>query len=77
MIRENVIEGDSPLLLTNFILQIPNIVISPNIDELQHYFWKVIMNVIETHKSVIMWGQRKFTKGEKKSVEGKNLSNTA
>ena len=62
LLRENVVEGESPLLLTYFILQIPNIVISPNIDELQNYFAKVITTLIETHKGIIMWGQREFSR---------------
>lgn len=65
MLRENAVEEAAPLFITNFILQIPNIVISPDIEELQNYFAKVVTNVIETHKGIIMWGQRNFLKEEK------------
>ncbi|EFN77895.1 Dynein heavy chain 8, axonemal [Harpegnathos saltator] len=51
-------EQEIPIMMTNFVLQIPNIVIIPSIEELQYHFGKVITNVIETHKKVIMWGQR-------------------
>lgn len=51
-------EQEIPIMVTNFVLQIPNIVIIPSIEELQHYFGKVITNVLETHKKVISWGQR-------------------
>lgn len=65
LLEDIAIEELEPILVTNFILQIPNIVIIPSIEELQHYFGKVITNIIETHKKVIMWGQRYFTTNKK------------
>lgn len=51
-------EQQIPILVTNYVLQIPNIVVSPSIEELQHHFGKVITNVLEMHKQVVSWGQR-------------------
>jgi len=45
-------------MTTQFVLQIPNIIIIPSIEELQDYFGKVVTSIIETHKNVIVWGQR-------------------
>jgi dynein heavy chain len=45
-------------MTTYFVLQIPNIVIIPSLEELQDYFGKVVTSIIETHKNVIVWGQR-------------------
>lgn len=54
-------EQEIPIMMTYFVLQIPNIVIIPSIEELQNHFGKVITNIIETHKKVFMWGQRYST----------------
>lgn len=45
-------------MFTQFVLQIPNIVTVPSIEELQNNFEQVIISVIDTHKSIILWGQR-------------------
>lgn len=45
-------------MFTQFVLQIPNIVTVPSIEELQYNFEQVIISVIDTHKSIILWGQR-------------------
>ncbi|XP_024940596.1 dynein heavy chain 8, axonemal [Cephus cinctus] len=58
LLRENIEGGEAPIMSTQFVLQIPNIVIMPPIEEMQHHFARVITNLIETHKGVIMWGQR-------------------
>lgn len=58
LLRENIEGGEAPLMRTQFVLQIPNIVIVPTIEDLQLHFSRVITNLIETHKSVVMWGQR-------------------
>lgn len=58
LLRENLEGGEAPLMETHFVLQIPNIVIVPGIDELQLHFSKVITNLIGIHKSIVMWGQR-------------------
>lgn len=54
-------EQETPIMMTYFILQIPNIIIIPSIEELQNYFGKVITSIVETHKKVFMWGQRYST----------------
>ncbi|XP_076677676.1 dynein heavy chain 8, axonemal kl-3 isoform X2 [Andrena cerasifolii] len=48
----------TPILLTTFVLQIPNIAMVPSIEELQHSFGKLIIIVLENHKNIIVWGQR-------------------
>jgi len=58
LVKDVTIEQEIPIMMTYFVLQIPNIIIIPSIDELQNYFGKVITNVIETHKKVFMWGQQ-------------------
>ncbi|OAD58895.1 Dynein heavy chain 8, axonemal [Eufriesea mexicana] len=55
----------TPILLTTFVLQIPNIVLSPPIEELQHYFGKLIISVVENHKVITAWGQRYSNAGNK------------
>lgn len=61
LVQDIAFEQEIPIMETFFVLQIPNILIAPSIDELQHYFGKVITTIIETHKSVITWGQRYFS----------------
>nr|XP_031825788.1 dynein heavy chain 8, axonemal [Nomia melanderi] len=51
-------QQQTPIMITTFVLQIPNIIISPPIEDLQHYFGKLIISVLETHKHIITWGQR-------------------
>ncbi|XP_046493196.1 dynein axonemal heavy chain 8 [Neodiprion pinetum] len=58
LLRENIEGGEVPLMETQFVLQIPNVIIVPPIDELQLHFNRVITNLIGTHKSIVMWGQR-------------------
>lgn len=48
----------SPILLTTFVLQIPNIMIIPPIEELQFYFGKLVVTIVENHKKITAWGQR-------------------
>ncbi|XP_034939850.1 dynein heavy chain 8, axonemal [Chelonus insularis] len=48
----------TPLLLTHFILQIPNIILSPSIEELNNHVKTVVKNLIQIHDGIIMWGQR-------------------
>lgn len=48
----------SPILLTTFVLQIPNIMIVPPIEELQFYFGKLVVTIVENHKKITAWGQR-------------------
>ncbi|KAF7401630.1 hypothetical protein HZH68_007450 [Vespula germanica] len=50
--------NDNALMFTQFVLQIPNIVTMPSIEELQNNFEQVIISIIDTHKSIILWGQR-------------------
>lgn len=47
-----------PLMQTNMELQIPITLINPNLDEIQSYFAQIINNILETHKAIVMWGQR-------------------
>lgn len=73
--RENIEGGEAPLMLTQFVLQIPNITIVPSIDELQHHFSRVIVNLIEVHKGVVMWGQRYSPTPKRKNSLGMDIEN--
>jgi dynein heavy chain len=53
-----MLETEKPLMQTDFVLQIPNIVIVPSLDELQNHFNRVMNSLFEVHKYVIMWGQQ-------------------
>lgn len=55
-------------MMTDFVLQIPNIIIIPSIEELQNYFGKVITSIVETHKKVFIWGQRYSTNMQAKTL---------
>lgn len=61
-------EQETPIMMTYFVLQIPNIIIIPSIEELQNYFGKVITNIVETHKKVFMWGQQYSTNMQAKAL---------
>ncbi|XP_036143732.1 dynein heavy chain 8, axonemal [Monomorium pharaonis] len=74
LVEDIAIDQEIPIMMTYFVLQIPNIIISPSIEELQSHFSKVITNIIETHKKVFMWGQRYSTNAKAKPLE--NLPNT-
>ncbi|CAL1673550.1 unnamed protein product [Lasius platythorax] len=69
-------EQETPIMMTYFILQIPNIIIIPSIEELQNYFGKVITSIVETHKKVFMWGQRYSTNMQAKVFDKEDLFNT-
>lgn len=71
LVKDIAFEQEIPIMETHFVLQIPNIVIIPSIEELQHYFGKIITSIIETHKSVIVWGQRYSSTNVHKEPLGK------
>lgn len=58
MFQDVEIEQEIPIMETHFVLQIPNIIIIPTIEELQNHFNKVITSIIEANKNIIIWGQR-------------------
>ncbi|XP_023289113.1 dynein heavy chain 8, axonemal, partial [Orussus abietinus] len=68
LFREQIDGGEPALLSTYLVLQIPNIIIIPPIEELQLHFAKVITNIIETHKAITMWGQRYSSTPKKKGT---------
>ncbi|XP_037867099.1 dynein axonemal heavy chain 8 isoform X4 [Bombyx mori] len=54
-----------PLMLTKMFLQIPRILIKPALEEIQAAFSQVVLNcVMDTHRSVFMWGQQEQIKKE-------------
>ncbi|KAL6445584.1 hypothetical protein ACFW04_000844 [Cataglyphis niger] len=69
-------EYEPPIMVTYFVLQIPNIIIIPSIEELQNYFGKVITNIVETHKKVFIWGQRYSTNMQPKALDKEDHLNT-
>lgn len=68
LVEDIAVEQEIPIMMTYFVLQIPNIVIIPSIEDLQNHFGKVITNIIETHKKVFMWGQRYSSNGRVKAL---------
>ncbi|XP_011871302.1 PREDICTED: dynein heavy chain 8, axonemal [Vollenhovia emeryi] len=76
LVEDVALEQEIPIMMTYFVLQIPNIVIVPSIEELQNHFGKVITNIIETHKKVFMWGQRNSTNTRAKPLDKEDLPNT-
>lgn len=64
MVKDIAVDQEIPIMMTYFVLQIPNIVIVPSIEELQNHFGKVVTNIIETHKKVFMWGQQYSTQAK-------------
>lgn len=73
MVKEDtsqMIVIDRPLLLTQFILQIPSIAIVPTIDELQLHFGNVVNNLISVHKDITVWGQKYFLLTMKRNTLG-------
>ncbi|XP_018048480.1 PREDICTED: dynein heavy chain 8, axonemal [Atta colombica] len=73
LVKDIAVEQEIPIMMTYFVLQIPNIIIIPSIEELQNDFGKVITNIIETHKNVSAWGQQYSTNAR---AFDKNLRNT-
>lgn len=73
LFKDVAIEQEIPIMMTYFVLQIPNIVIIPSIEELQNHFSKVITNIIETYKKVFMWGQRYSTNTQAKPLGNRRL----
>lgn len=39
-------------------LQIPIALINPNLDDIQSHFTQVLNCILDTHKYIVMWGQR-------------------
>lgn len=73
LVKDIDIEEEIPIMMTYFVLQIPNIIIIPSIEELQNNFSKVITNIIETHKKIFMWGQRYSTDTRAKPLGNRKL----
>ncbi|EFN74803.1 Dynein heavy chain 8, axonemal [Camponotus floridanus] len=67
---------ETPIMMTYFVLQIPNIIIIPSIEELQNYFGKVITSIVETHKKVFIWGQRYSTNMQAETLDKKDPLNS-
>lgn len=60
-VSENTVEGiEPPLFLTEFVLKIPQILLSPSVEELQQCFSNFITNIVGVSKEIVMWGQRNF-----------------
>lgn len=72
VLSEDIILGqdEGPLLLTQFVLQIPTIAVVPTIDELQFYFGQVVSNLISIHKELTIWGQKFSLLSKKRDTLG-------
>lgn len=64
-----------PLLRTQFVLRIPAITISPNIDKLQSAFNEVIKNLLAIHIGVKQWGQHAANSTERRDTLGTEYVN--
>ncbi|XP_026672559.1 dynein heavy chain 8, axonemal-like [Ceratina calcarata] len=64
----------TPILLTTFVLQIPNILLQPPIEELQLYFGKLVTSILENHRQVTAWGQRDLTGEDSIGTDGNKAS---
>lgn len=51
----------SPLMQTWMELQIPINKINPTLEEIGHYYIQLLNNILDTHRYIIMWGQRGST----------------
>lgn len=49
---------EQPLMMTSMELQIPITLINPNLDDIQSHFTQVLNCILDTHKYIVMWGQR-------------------
>lgn len=68
MLSDGIKNEGNPLLLTQFILQIPTILVIPSVEELNSHVQLVVKNLIQVHDCIIMWGQRySRVKGSKDS----------
>lgn len=72
MLGESIKGGEAPLLLTQFVLQIPTIVMLPSIEEVNSHVKTVIKNLMEVHKGIVMWGQKYTRRKENNELEMKN-----
>lgn len=55
----------APLMKTRMELQIPITLIKPNLDEIQSTFSQILNNILDTHKHIVMWGQRNTKRKQK------------
>lgn len=58
-----------PLMKTHMELQIPLTLINPNLDDIQSHFSQVLNNILDTHKYIVMWGQRNPKADRKQSLK--------
>lgn len=59
----------APLMKTSMELLIPITLIKPNLDEIQSTFSQILNNILDTHKNIIMWGQRNPKKKQKGALK--------
>ncbi|XP_061708954.1 dynein axonemal heavy chain 8 [Cydia pomonella] len=66
-----------PLMKTMMYLQIPRILITPTLDEIQSAFSQVVLNcIMDTHRNVFQWSQQELIlkEGGVGSTSGKSMS---
>lgn len=61
--------SSAPLMKTSMELQIPITLIKPSLDEIQSSFSQVLNNILDTHKGIVMWGQRERKKKRRASLK--------
>nr|CAD7567573.1 unnamed protein product [Timema californicum] len=47
-----------PIFSTYLVVKIPQIVVEPTLEDIQQHFAQGVTNIIDTHKSIILWGER-------------------
>ncbi|KAK0165144.1 hypothetical protein PV328_003692, partial [Microctonus aethiopoides] len=74
LLGESIKGGEAPLLLTQFVLQIPTIVMLPSIEEVNSHVKTVIKNLMGVHKGIVMWGQKYTRRKENDELKMKNIT---
>ncbi|XP_060520516.1 dynein axonemal heavy chain 8 isoform X2 [Cylas formicarius] len=69
------VDGETPLMSTSMVLQIPVACINPNLEEIQHCFSLVLQNILDVHKYIELWGQRDAKPALKGEVVKPKLKN--
>ncbi|CAG2056143.1 unnamed protein product, partial [Timema podura] len=47
-----------PIFSTYLVVKIPQIVVEPTLEDIQQHFAQGVTNIIDTHKAIVLWGER-------------------
>ncbi|XP_074653701.1 dynein axonemal heavy chain 8-like [Tubulanus polymorphus] len=59
----------SPFFIASITLSIPNVVMQPNLDEIQHALNLVSQCVLEVSRGICQWGQERFRKPDQQQLD--------